>query len=191
MKKILLSSFATLTLIMLHAQELPLNEKGDVEYSKVIQVENLSKSQIFDKAKLWVVSTLKSGDNMVELSGDNSNQIVGTGNVVLEGIEMPGHMKSYKATDTQLNFKFIVACKDGRFRYQINNFLFSYIYTYQQVPKERLSSGLELIKYPEYYDKEKSIVLFQENVRKEVNSKMQILIDDFIKTMTSKKEDDW
>ncbi|NOQ26268.1 MAG: DUF4468 domain-containing protein [Bacteroidales bacterium] len=64
--------------------QLPIDEKtGKVVYTDIVQLEGMSKDEIYKKAKMWVISTLKSGDNMVELDGTNSDQIVATGNILL------------------------------------------------------------------------------------------------------------
>lgn len=90
--------------------QLPKDEKtGKVAFTNVVQLEEMSKDEIYQKAKMWVVSTLKSGDNMVELSGSNSDQIVATGNIKLQ-LEKED-MKEYKITEGFMNFKFIVFVK--------------------------------------------------------------------------------
>ncbi|MEO1054355.1 MAG: DUF4468 domain-containing protein, partial [Bacteroidota bacterium] len=67
---------------------LPRDEHDRVVFTEVVKVELLSKNEIYKKAKLWIVSTLKSGDNMVELDGTSSDQIIGTGNLLLDKFSM-------------------------------------------------------------------------------------------------------
>jgi Domain of unknown function (DUF4468) with TBP-like fold len=83
--------FKLITLIIIFAfisnamAQLPIDEEtGKVIFTDVVRLEGMTNDEIFEKAKLWVVSTLKSGDNMVELDGTNSDKIIGTGNIVTD-----------------------------------------------------------------------------------------------------------
>ncbi len=88
--------------------QIPIDESGKAVYTDVVEVSNLTAKQIYDKAKFWMVFTLKSGDNMVELSAENSDRIIGTRNIQLEDIPM---INEYgKSKETYVNFKFIIFC---------------------------------------------------------------------------------
>jgi len=185
MKQYLLLIIWLITSRVLYAQ-LPMNEQGNVVYSDVVQSEEKSKSELYENAKFWIVSTLKSGDNMVELDGTNSDQIVGTGNLLLNDV-LTGWDKRDKTTQTSLNFKFIVFCKDGRYKYEISNFLLSY----KDGNRMFIETGLEKIKPPLYMKKEQHTSVFETNMKSAINSSINDLISNFKQSMQNVKKDDW
>jgi uncharacterized protein with TBP-like fold DUF4468 len=189
LKKLTLLLFSFLS-ISSQAQ-FPTNEKGEVEYSEVITLEGLTKKQIYDKAKLWIVSTLKSGDNMVELSGDNSDQIVGTGNIILDDLKT-GYSRNKRdhIYTPSLNFKFIVFCKDGRFKYELSNIVFHYTWIFNSISSPFATDLLEL-KPPQYIRSEKDVSEFKSRVTSVASPSLKKLIDDFITTMNTSQSDDW
>lgn len=185
----ILLSLVSSTHLCFSQTELPKDESGIVVYTGVVSAEGLSKKELYDKAKFWIVSTLKSGDNMVELGGDNSDQIVGTGNLVMEDLPS-GYSKNDKIKNLSLNFKFIVFIRDGRYKYELSNFLLNYnhfLYLWQSY-----SSGLEDIKTPNFMKNEKKIQEFQTRVTNAVNATLIDLIQDFKSSMSkSESSDDW
>jgi len=174
------------------AQQLPINDKGEVEYTEVVSVDGSLKKQLFDKAKFWIVSTLKSGDNMVELGGDNSDQIVGTGNLILENIKTGWDWNNLdEVNNAYVNFKFIIFCKEGRYKYELSNILISYIYN-EQGQDRQVKSSLTNLNYPSYVTKQKVKDKFKANTYLTVDQALKKLITDFKSDMaTESKKDDW
>ncbi len=188
MKTIIIILSALLFSLNVNAQ-LPIDEEtGKVVFTDVVQLEGMTKKQIYDKAKLWIVSTLKSGDNMVELGGTNSDQIIGTGNLALENIVMGGY---FKVVDPSLNFKFIIFIKDGRLKYKVSNFTFNYKYFYSVTFKNEYNTGLVVLKCPEELKNKKYIATFEASVTNDVNSKIELLIKDLITHMKKEEDNDW
>ncbi len=187
--KNLVTLFVSLLLISFSArtQDFPTNEKGEVAYTNVIQLDGLSQKEIYEKSKLWVVSTLKSGDNMVELSGSNSNQIVGTGNLVLGEVDLESMI--WRIYNPALNFKFIVSCKDDKLKYEISNITYNYILSTGE-HKEVVQTNLIEFKMNKHV-KEKLKNKFKEKSTVEIQTQIKRLIDDFVSTMKSSEKDDW
>jgi len=173
--------------------QFPVSKEGNVEYTKVVELEGLTKKQIYDKAKLWVVTTLKSGDNMVELNGSNSDQIVGTGNLVFDDLNT-GYSKNKKdhIFNLGLNFKFIVFCKDGKLKYKVSNIAFRYTWIYGAISAPLVTDLLQL-KQPHYIQNGKDIEKFRYRVTKRLTTGIDNLINDFIQNMKTEatEEDDW
>jgi len=167
--------------------QLPRNEKnGKVEYTEVVQLEGMSKDEIYKKAKMWMVSTLKSGDNMVELDGSTSDQIVGTGNLK-PVITDKKNKKRFYITDANLNFKFIVFCKEGRTKCVVKNLSLS-LKTLNNGRVVR--TGLNKIEdYPHL--NQKSQLVYRDFVVQLVNEHINALINDFKSNLQLKEEDDW
>ena len=137
----------------------------------------MPKDEIYKKAKTWVVTTLKSGDNMVELEGSNSDQIVGTGNIAFP----EEAIKQFR--NESLNFKFIVKCKDNRLKYSVENFTL-----YLNVASR---SSLEKVNdYSGSIGKRKQEV-FETEVKTASKKIIEELIQDFIMFMKSEQNEDW
>lgn len=166
--------------------QLPTNNLGEVVFSNVVELENQSKEELYKKAKFWIVSSLKSGDNMVELAGNNSDQVVGTGNLLIDDV-LTGLNKVNKTTFTSLNFKFIVFCKKGRIKYEVSNFLLSYKDSQNTI----IQTSIEKIKSPAFIKKEKYISLFEANMNEAINSSLNSLLMDFKESMKTKTDNDW
>lgn len=170
--------------------QLPIDEKtGKVIFTDVVQLEGMTKDEIYKKAKMWVVSTLKSGDNMVELDGTNSDQIVATGNLVLNiAPEMLGTKLYFHINEGFLNFKFLVFCKDGRMKYKVMNFNLAYTKSTPSEPE--INTSLENLDCCGYSKGRQN--KFEDYSKTAVVSNINALIDDFIKNMRAKdEEEEW
>jgi hypothetical protein len=188
MKTALISRVVLLTFSLSAFAQLPVDEKtGKVEYKEVIQLDGMSKDEIYKKAKMWMVSTLKSGDNMVELDGTNSEQIVGTGNLK-PVIKDEKNKKRFWIADANLNFKFIVFCKEGRTKCVVKNLSLSL---------KTLNSGNSVVRtnldniedYPGYGEKWQ--VVYRDFVIQLVNEHIRVLINDFKSSLQLTEENDW
>ena len=161
-------------------------QTNEIKYSEVVTLPGLSKEEIYSRAKLWVVSTLKSGDNMVELSGSNSDQIVGTGNLNLDSVRLTlnGGLLS---KDAKLNFKFIIFTKEGRLKYSVENFSL----TYKDVlPIGYVESGLKQIQKPRNITSKK-LNEYQQITEAYLDRKVRQLIVDFNASMRTPTDEDW
>lgn len=168
--------------------QFPKDEKtGKVIYTGVVELPGTDKQTIYNQAKLWVVSTLKSGDNMVELEGSNSDQIIGTGNLVLDSIFTHPKYPNSILPDVTLNFKFLVFCKDGRLKYSVENFLMTIVYggQYNKTSLESLEPP------PQFGLKESNIVKWKLMTTNYVDRQIRTLIADFERSMKAQKDKDW
>jgi len=169
--------------------QLPKNEKnGKVEYTDVVQLEGMSKDEIYKKAKMWMVSTLKSGDNMVELDGSTSDQMVGTGNIK-PVIDDKKNKTRYLIQDANLNFKFIVYCKEGRLKYVVTNLALS-LNTGPNCVYGVIRTSLDNIEDFPVYGKKWQLV-YRDFVTQFVNENINALINDFKSNLQLKEEDEW
>jgi len=181
MKSKLIVLIVIITIASKAIAQLPIDdETGKVVFTDVVELDGMTKDEIYQKAKYWVITTLKSGDNMVELDGTNSDQIIGTGN-----ISLPDESISF-CSNVVLNFKFIVKCKDNRLKYNIENFNLSCILSNNSLH----STGIENITPPkQFYNKNKP--KFITEVKMSVNISIGQLVNNFKASMTKKDEDDW
>jgi hypothetical protein len=190
----------TLSLLLLHVlvqaqdTQLPIDaESGLVKYTKVVECPNMSKEDIYEKAKFWIVSTLKSGDNMVELDGEQSDKIVGTGNLRLDKLDNGvGREDYYYYKEAFLNFKFIVLVKDGKVKYSVENF--ELIFGVPGYAKVRTNlAGLETCLTPScpYKSSKKVVKTFTERNIPYINKVIDSMTQDFITSIKKTDDDDW
>lgn len=173
-----------LMLLGFHSRaQLPTDQNGNIVFTEVIEVKDKTKKQLYDKAKLWIVSTLKSGDNMVGLGGNNSDQIVGTGNLSIQNFS-----SDFRISDPSLNFKFIVFIKDGRYKYELSNTLFSYYHS-SSTRTNVYRTSLTQIKSPLSYSK-KAVESFKSETIRVVNENLTAIIKSFKENMIT-SNDDW
>ncbi|WP_289056161.1 DUF4468 domain-containing protein [Carboxylicivirga marina] len=160
--------------------ELPIDETGKVVFTDVIPLEEMSKVDIYKKAKMWIVSTLKSGDNMVELDGTNSDKIIGTGNIIIPEEEI------FSSHHESLNFKFIVMCKDNRLKYSVENFtLHLTMFNYNSV------TSIEAIRDYKGTIGKKRQIQFESEVKAAVKKNIELLVNEFVIHMNKTENDDW
>ena len=165
--------------------QLPKDEiTGKVVFTDVVQLEGMTTDEIYKKAKLWVVSTLKSGDNMVELSGVNSDQIIGTGNIKL--VMDKEERKWFKIKEGYMNFKFVIFCKDGRLKYNVENFhLFFKRGSFQET-----NTSLDVVEDLPTWPK-KLQPKYKEFVSNISINNVNTLVNDFVKFMQTEENNDW
>lgn len=166
------------------------NETGKVVYTGVLELPDMSKEVIYDKAKFWIISTLKSGDNMVELGGSNVDQIVGTGNLVLNKLDWTYEGAPECPPVSNLNFKFIVKIKDNKLKYYVENFDLAYgIGGY--VRRTNLTN-MEVYKHPSGMKKKQEDIINTGREKNEpyIDSVIKALLKDFIDSMENKDDDD-
>ncbi|MBT3210250.1 MAG: DUF4468 domain-containing protein [Bacteroidetes bacterium] len=164
-------------------------ETQKVKYTDIVKFEGMTKDQLYHKAKLWIVSTLKSGDNMVELNGTSSDQIVGTGNLLLDSVHHYVYDGFY--AKGQLNFKFIIFCKEGRLKYSVENFLFTFKVSQNDIRQKAIEDLLIKPESEKKKEKKKKKPSFEEKNIPYLDSQIKALIADFLYKMNKSDEDDW
>jgi len=142
-------------------------------YEGVVKIDSMKSEQIFKKAREWTLRNLKSSDSNVNLDDKDYKSLTSTGNIHLQN-----RMGLHNYSDMNLNFKFTIFVKDGRYKYIIENLYISY-------HKDLLTAGSSL----EELDFGTSN---KEKVYTEVNLKINSLLKEFetfIKANSDSKND--
>jgi len=114
--------FLILTSLFCNGQTIPTDSlTGRFKYEQVIQAEVIKQADIYDRSKNWIVRSLKSSDNAINLDDSNKGSIIATGNILLN--DQSGFLKY---TNVVLNFKFSVYCKEGKYKIIVDNFILNY-----------------------------------------------------------------
>lgn len=187
MKNLLLLAFARLLSLGFCAQaqpsaytSLPKDEAGKVSYTAVVPVEGVGQDDLFTRVKEW--SARSFGDNKVaERMNDRA-----AGTLVAE-VVMQQPPLSF--TDTHANlykFKVAVYVKDGRYKYQIDDF------TYQNINPalftEDAQQRVSIERYATAKDSKKT-----NNTLKDFDRRIQTIIENLAQSMSAARSvsKDW
>lgn len=87
-----------------------------ISYSEVVQVEGVPKEDLYQRAREWFTDTFRSSNDVIQLDDKENGQIVGKG--LFKYVQRYGIF----VWDCTIRFTVSVAVKDGRYRYEINDF---------------------------------------------------------------------
>ncbi|MDN4164875.1 DUF4468 domain-containing protein [Cytophagales bacterium LB-30] len=157
---------------------LPL-EDGRVTYSGVVQVNDVSRSQLYNNAKRWFIDTYTSGKDVIQLDDKESGEIIGKG--YFEEVWM---VTAYSGQNVNVWQTIKVQMKDGRYRYEITDFRMKYI-----VPASNYTRATEIDLPIEEWNKgrDKNNAKFYPKI----DSHVQDMISSLEKVMKSSEGDDW
>ncbi len=106
---------------------------GDYSYKDVVKVENVTKEEMYAKAKKFILANFKNGDNNNQFDEANLS-IINTSTVLLDGAA--GF--NWTINNAQVNFKINLEFKDERYRFVINNII---VYVEERGARETLTYG--------------------------------------------------
>lgn len=151
------------------------DESGSYSYQSVVNVDNVSKEEMFKRAKEWVLTNFKTDDNNIKFDESNM-EIISTTTAVLK----TASGFNWAITHCLCNFKLNIQFKDGKYKFVFNNIAVQAAYAdgivetlnYEQVQRNNAPA---------------------KHIRKEVNEKLLSLgnqLENAIKN-GSKSKDDW
>jgi len=90
---------------------------GNYKFDSVFHVNNISKQEMYSRARKWVIANIKTNDNNIEFN-DSEFYISTTPTIVIPPINIPfvGEIPRGWA-----NFKFILEFKDNKYRLTMHN----------------------------------------------------------------------
>jgi hypothetical protein len=118
--KIIPVLFAILYSFNINGQYLKLENEWYV-FEKIDSVKSLTKQQIYDKARIWVLSNLKSSDSNVELNDTSKSTLISTGNLSIDQMTI----FTCAITNGNLNFKMTILIKEGKYKVIVDKMIFS------------------------------------------------------------------
>jgi hypothetical protein len=149
---------------------------GSYAYEQVVNVEGVSKEEMFSRAKKWIISNFKTNDNNIQFDETNLT-IANTATVVLK----VASGFNWALTSGLVNFKLNLQFKDGRYKFVFDNIAVQAAY----------SDGIvETVNYEQVQRNNKPA----KHIRKEINEKLLAIatqMEEVIKTGGGKGKDDW
>lgn len=178
--KIILSSFFTISLAsgVFAQSELPLNEdKGQAEYSKVIEVTGASADELYDRAENWIKDFYPNPSGVVKTKV-KGEKIEGTARFRLNSKDRKGNISPNGGfVSYQLELMF----KEGRYKYRLHRI------------RWEQSSYFDVAKWLDTNDPDYNAEIYNYNIE-QTTIYMDHLIDSLIKSLSQAKEtinDDW
>ena len=160
--------------VSVFGQEKSFSEEFKIE--GVVQMDGQTKEQLYEKAKLWTLTSLKTSDNLNEFDDEEHSRIIATGTILLQN-----RVSGCGYTDCKLNFKMLVIFKEGRYKYTIDNMVHHYIRRCGHGSHQSLTAPIAEIGFGK---KMKS------KIYDEVEEKLKTLMQDLQKTVDGVNEDD-
>lgn len=157
---------------------LPLVE-GRVTYTGIVQVDDVSSDELYNRAKRWFVDTYKSGKDVIQLDDKENGEIIGKG--FFEEMWM---VTFYGGQNVNVWQTIKVQMKDGRYRYEITDFRMKYFVSASQYTS---SSNVDVAL--EEWNKGRDA-----NNKKfypKIDSHIKSLIESLDKAMKTKTKSDW
>lgn len=98
------------------------------EIIETVEVDSLSKSELYQNAKKWILSRFMTSDNIVEFDDENNETINVTGHILMDKLKfMQGAMGYFvKTSGNTITFKLRIDFKEGKFRYTFSNMIYSF-----------------------------------------------------------------
>lgn len=103
--------------ISVQSQNWPLDSiSNKISYSEVVIVPAVSKQELFHRATMWFTLNFKSSKDVVQLSDENSGEIIGKGSFNVDYTGLGAKNIGF------VSFTILVSVKDGKYKYQITDF---------------------------------------------------------------------
>lgn len=177
-KLILTTAIIVIASITSIAQLLPVDPESKlITYSEVVQIDNVSKDELYSRANEWFAKYYKSANAVLQMNNQENGKLVGkpltTVFVTALGREYEiGHVK----------YTITISCKDGRYKYEITDFMHDAgaIQTGSVGPLEKEKTGMLSPNNKQWHQ-----------IKENTNEKMLALIADMKKSMSTKTEADW
>lgn len=88
-------------------------------YTDVVQVDSISKSQLYNRARIWFATTYNSANDVIQIENKDEGEIIG------KAIMKYNPNVNFASEQTKGNIKYTIKIyvKDGRYKYEITDFI--------------------------------------------------------------------
>lgn len=118
MKKTLIFSIFSVLVLTLQAQ-VPIDEDTKlITYQEVVKVDGI-KDTLYNRASHWVNMNFKNPQSVFVTRDVNAGKVVGKHRIRMVDTDEEGNLLN---SNTLVNFKFTIECKENRYRYTFSSF---------------------------------------------------------------------
>ncbi len=118
MKSLFISLLLIVIISLQLSAQLPTNEKGQIEFSEVVQVEGISKDDLFNNAVRWFAEAFKDAKEVIQLKDKESGEVFGKGNFDFSNVAL-----AFSCYSGEITFTIQVLVKDGRYKVIMSDFI--------------------------------------------------------------------
>jgi hypothetical protein len=117
-----------ISIVSVKGQDTPFSLKkddsnGDYYYEEVVPLANLKQTDIYQRAKTWVIANFKTADNNINFDDKEYSMINGTA-VKIDAKKTMG----WAIYEGLYDFKFHVWVKEGKYKFRIDNISYNMFY---------------------------------------------------------------
>jgi hypothetical protein len=96
-------------------------KKGKVFYSGIVNIDGVSKEELYNRAKRWFVNTYTSAQDNIQIDDKDNGEIVGKG-----CFRTYWDVTIISGTEVNICETVRILIKDGKFKYEFKNFSIKY-----------------------------------------------------------------
>ncbi|MHB9142676.1 MAG: DUF4468 domain-containing protein [Paludibacter sp.] len=150
--------------------------------SEVVEVPVVNKDELFIRARQWYNENFKSSKDVLQVSDKETGELLGKG---IMDISYTYKYMGLKITQDQVSFQFNVWVKDGKFKYEMTNFI-------EKVFAFDLITTTDIHYKGKWGYNEDKINEIYGLMKQSVKDKAKLLLDDLkIKMSKTTKSSDW
>lgn len=153
---------------------------GEINYSGIVVVDNVTKAELYRRARKWFIDTYKSAKDVLQLEDKENGEVIGKG-----FFEELWQVTFYANELTRIYTTVAITVKDGRYKYEIKDFRIQYFVNgYGTIVGYNVDSPLDTW----------AVGYRPENISKffaKVDGHVKDMIASLEKAMKTKTEDDW
>lgn len=98
----------------------PRDATGKIVYTEVIEMPNMTKDILYSRAYEWFAKTFNSAQNVIQMQDKENGKIVGKGS--FGDINITANL-GLVTIEGKVNFTISVYLKDGKYKYEITDFV--------------------------------------------------------------------
>ena len=139
----------------IYSEYLPV-ENGLITYSEVVQVENISKDDLFIRANSWIVKTFNSAKDVIQYNDKEAGKIICktvTGATVGRGLN--------RVTIDPVYYLLQIEVREGRYRISATEFIHEYTVPLSNTTGENRLEQYYLLKNPTKREADQNIAVAQ------------------------------
>lgn len=104
----------------------PLDTNGKIVYTEVIEMQNVTKDALYSRAYEWFTKAFNSAQNVIQMQDKENGKIIGKG--IFDDINSPGPL-GMAGVKGYVKFTISIYLKDGKYKYEITDFVHEGIWT--------------------------------------------------------------
>lgn len=157
----------------------PLDANGKIIYTEVIEMPNIAKDALYSRAYEWFAKTFNSAQNVIQMQDKEAGKIIGKG--IFDDMNSPGPL-GMAGVKGYMKFTISIYLKDGKYKYEITDFVHEGIWTGEPYGDPSNGGALE----NEKPDCGRSVISLGkwEKVKIKANERALLLIESLNKAMT-------